>query len=58
MKEFNNPTMEVVHLSSEDLVCTSTCYGYICNDCVECPEGYDCGIFDCSHSYSGSNTNN
>ena len=53
MKKFSDPMMTVIHLSSADVVCTSTCYGYICNDCAECQGAYDCGIFDCGGGYNG-----
>lgn len=57
MKEFKTPMMTVVHLSNENVICTSNCpphvcTGFICNDCVECEGSYNCFSFVCNEKYS------
>ena len=47
MKRFERPNMVVVHLSGEDVITRSICYGvtcpvYYCDDCVTCE-----GVFKC-----------
>lgn len=57
MKKFENPSMTVIFLSGEDVVCSSCntqmCYEY---DCYECPKQcngvYHCDVFKCT-TYEG-----
>lgn len=46
MKRFEVPKMKMVHLSRENVIYTSTCYGYQCDDCGSCVGTYFCDIFD------------
>jgi len=56
MKTFETPRMMVVRLTREDIIRTSTCYGFDCPDCpTECTGTYHCDIFDCHSVYTGNN---
>ena len=53
MKSFEMPRMTVVHLTKEDVVHTSTCTGFYCDDCAECEGSYYCDLFECHSAYNG-----
>ncbi len=46
MKKFETPEMKVIRLTNEDIIRSSTCYGYQCDDCGSCVGTYTCDIFD------------
>ena len=53
MKKFELPKMTVIHLSEENVVCTSLCEGvlcshYYCDDCVSCTGTYECFSVICN----------
>ena len=52
MKRFEIPMMKVVHLSGEDLIRASVCYGvscpnFECPDCITCPNTFACVSLTC-----------
>lgn len=53
MKEFKMPTLTVVRLTKENIICASFCYDFYCDDCVECTGVYHCWDFLCNEKYSG-----
>ncbi len=52
MKEFKMPTLTVVRLNQENIICASICYDFFCDDCVECKGNYHCWEFLCNTKYS------
>lgn len=55
MKTFEIPKMTVIRLTREDIIRTSTCYGFDCPDCpTQCTGTYHCDIFDCHSVYTGN----
>ena len=53
MKSFEMPKMTVVRLTKEDIVRTSLCSGFTCDECAKCEGSYYCDLFDCYSAYNG-----